>query len=90
MNTPQGTNRQLPGRMTIAEICQAYPDQHVVIGELDYDEQHMTVRSGVVIGHSRIRKEALAMSHPYRLEGGHIALRFTGVIKAPVLPLWYR
>ena len=73
----------LPGpHLTLAEIIQAYPDQHVILGNVDFDRTRMELRGGVVIGHSRSRKEAIAMAEPYRPVGCHTAFYFTGKIRA--------
>ena len=54
-------------RMTVQEVCAAYPNQWVVLGDLDFaDERSLQVRSAVVIGWGDTRRQAVdrAMQAP--------------------------
>jgi len=64
-------------RMTYEEIKKKYPDQWVLIDELEVDDT-LEVVSGVVIAHSPKRDVVDAVSIQ---KAGHLAIRFTGKIK---------
>jgi hypothetical protein len=70
--------------MTWPEIQAAYPDQWVVIGEVDLDPVTSELRSGVVLGSGKTRREPLAQAGP--LNGETRAHYWTGSVRSP----WYR
>lgn len=83
---PRRETHELPPRMTWPEIKAAYPDQWVILGELDSDPVTLQFFSGVVYGHGHTSVEAEAEARP-RLPRGQIsARRFTGRIWLP--PRW--
>lgn len=65
-----------PARMTWEEVKRAYPDEWVILIDLDEDDELPHVRGGVVAGHSRSHNEVLATTS-LRV-GEHWALKFTG------------
>ena len=68
-------------RMTWAEIKLAYPDQWVVLADLDDDPLSIDIRSAVVIGFGRTRRAADDMGGP--MNGQRQARLFTGRLKSP-------
>ncbi len=69
-------NRQ---RLTWAEIRQRYPDEWVALAELDSDLQELEIRSGIVLGHGKSRRELTALSKSAANRGTR-AILFTGEI----------
>ena len=69
-----------PQRMNWTEIKAAYPDQWVVLGDLDSDPVTLQLHSAVVIGCGKTMREANA-SAPGR-EGERTAHYYTGELKS--------
>lgn len=70
--------------MTWDEICQAWPDEYVLLDDLLLDADSNTVRGGRVLSHSSSRKDAFAQAGV--LAGRSWALKWTGRIHVP--PGW--
>ena len=70
------------GRMTWEEVCKAYPDEWVVMNDLDMNRATTTMRSGIVIAHGPNKKEVLASAPRGKPELR--AIRFTGGINVEV------
>jgi hypothetical protein len=75
-----------PGtRLTWNEIQQRYPDQWVVLVDMDYlDDTDLDLRSGIVIGHGARRTDALAQSASPLDRYDGFGLFYTGRIRAPM------
>ena len=71
--------RSEPLRLTWPEIRSAYPDQWVVLGALDADEVSLEVRSAVVRGAGRTRRDA--ESNARRVDGEVTHRKFTGALR---------
>jgi hypothetical protein len=67
--------------MTWAEIKAAYPDQWVVIGDLEMDLETDEFRSGVVLGAGKTRREPEEQAGP--LNGETRARFWTGRMISP-------
>jgi len=48
--------------MTWQDICRAYPEEYVLMTELDYDDATSTLRAATVIAHGKNRDELLAQN----------------------------
>jgi len=73
----------VPRRMTWAEICALYPDEWVVLVDLEHedgDDDDGEVVAGVVVGHSKGHAACLVDSKPLRPPGTNCAHLFTGEI----------
>jgi hypothetical protein len=68
-------------RMTWAEIKAAYPDQWVVIGDLEMDPETSEFRSGAVLGAGKTRREPEGQAGP--LNGETRARFWTGQVRSP-------
>ena len=75
-----------PGmRLTWTEIQRRYPDQWVVLVEMDYfDDTDLDLRSGIVIGHGARRADALVQSASPLDRYDGFGLFYTGRIRAPI------
>ncbi|HEX2572499.1 MAG TPA: hypothetical protein VH877_23330 [Polyangia bacterium] len=63
-------------RMTWEDIKRAYPDEWVLLVDVDADPSIPRVRGGKVAGHSKSRKEVLAST--WLPPGSGWALKYTG------------
>lgn len=79
--------RALSPRMTWPAIKEAFPDQWVVLGELERDPVTLRLVSAVVHGHGRTSAEAEAEARPALAPGEISARRFTGRIRHPFQPV---
>ena len=67
-------------RMTWPEICDAYPDQWVVLGGVHRDTTR-PIDGGVVLGCGRTMRESSARASV--ADGEHVALLYTGRLRSP-------
>ncbi len=73
-----------PERLTWPEICQRYPDEWVMLVDLDEDEDDPAIRSAVVIGHGPSRKALFAATYEsLAARRTTSACRFTGEQRTP-------
>lgn len=69
----------LRDKATWEKIRQEYPDEWVVLTELDADEQTHEVRGGEVMGHGKSKRDLLVRLKP-QLGGKSLAILFTGEV----------
>jgi hypothetical protein len=78
----------LSAPMSWVEICERYPDEWVVLVEIDWvNDTDFDFRSARVAGHGKSRKDPLIQARPLRSlypSRGHF---FTGTPRAPLSPL---
>ena len=76
--------------MTWRQICERYPDEWVVLVEVDWvNDTDFDFRSARVAGHGRTRKEPLVQARPLRGQYPSMGHFFTGRIRAPLVPLLF-
>ena len=76
--------------MTWTQICERYPDQWVVLVEVDWvNDTDFDFRSARVAGHGDTRREPLAQARPLRDRYPSMGHFFTGPIRAPLVPLLF-
>jgi hypothetical protein len=76
--------------MSWKEICERYPDEWVVLVEVDWvNDTDFDFRSARVAGHGRTRKEPLVQARPLRDRYPSMGHFFTGGIHAPLVPLLF-
>lgn len=69
--------------LTWQEICARYPNEWVVLVEIDWiDEDDKDFRSARVAGHGKTRREPLVQARSMWPRYGEIAHFFTGPIRA--------
>lgn len=72
------------GRLTWPAIRRRYPDEWVMLVDLDDDEDDPAIRSAVVIGHGPSRKELFAATQEHiAARCTTSACRFTGEEQVP-------
>ena len=79
--------------LTWAQICDCYPDQWVVLVEVDWvekDEDNLTFEfhSARVAGHGPTRREPLVQARPLRARYQEMGHYFTGQIRPPLCGLF--
>ena len=79
--------------LTWEQICERYPNQWVVLVEVDWvdkDEDNLTFefRSARVAGHGATRREPLVQAQPLRARYPEMGHYFTGRIRAPLCGLF--
>jgi hypothetical protein len=76
-------------RLTWREICARYPNEWVVLVDLEHenDDDDDQIVAGVVLGHSKNRADCLRETKALRPPGTHCAHLYTGEIVAPTLPV---
>lgn len=81
--------RPLAGeRLPWEQICRLYPDAWVMLSAIDKAAQDdLAIRSAVVVGHGRSRKEAFESTREQRAMYPSCACRFTGTPKLPEGPI---
>ena len=72
-----------PLRLTWPEVKLAYPDQWVILTELDKDDVTLEIRTAVVRGHGNTRREAKVSANIPDDDGRPIAQYFTGRMRSP-------
>jgi hypothetical protein len=73
--------------LTWSEICARYPDEWVVLVEVDWvNDTDLDFRSARVADHGKTRKEPLVQARPLQSRYPSMAHLFTGPIRAPSLP----
>ena len=81
---------QLSEPMTWKQICERYADEWVVLVEVDWvNDTDLDFRSARVAGHGKTRKEPLVQARPLGERYPSMAHRFTGKIRAPLVPWLY-
>jgi hypothetical protein len=83
----------LPGisePLTWSEICERYPDEWVVLVEVDWiNDMDLEFRSARVAGHGKRRKDPLEQARPLQPHYSAMAHLFTGRIRLPFPPLLF-
>jgi hypothetical protein len=79
--------------LTWTQICERYPDQWVVLVEVDWvekDEDNLTFEfhSARVATHGSTRREPLMQARPLRARYPEMAHYFTGQLRTPVCGLF--
>jgi hypothetical protein len=79
--------------LTWTQICESYPDQWVVLVEVDWvekDEDNLTFEfhSARVAGHGATRRKPLLQARPQRARYAEMAHYFTGEIRLPLCGLF--
>ena len=70
--------------LTWAEICARYPDQWVVLVDIEWvDEDDRDVRAARVAGHGKTRREPLIQARIAWSRPREIAHLYTGLVRAP-------
>ena len=72
-----------PLRLTWPEVKLAYPDQWVILTELDMDEVTLEIHTAVVRGHGGTRREAKESARIPDEDGRLIAQLYTGRRRSP-------
>ena len=76
--------------LTWEEICLRYPDEWVVLVEVDWlNDTDLDFRSARVAGHGKTRKEPLVQARPLQAQYSTMAHLFTGPVRASSLPLLF-
>jgi hypothetical protein len=76
--------------MTWPDICERYPEQWVVLVEVDWvNDTDFDFRSARVAGHGKTRREPLLQARPLRDRYPSMGHFFTGRIRAPLIPLLF-
>ena len=80
--------------LTWAQICERYPDQWVVLVEVDWvekDEDNLTFEfhSARVATHGPTRREPLMQARPLRARYPEMAHRFTGPVRTPLYGFFF-
>lgn len=66
-------------RLTWAEICQRYPDQHVYLGNVERERANEpAIQTAQVLGAGSTNREALDQAMPWRDHHATFVHRFTG------------
>ena len=74
--------------MTWKQICERYPDEWVVLVEVDWvNDTDFEFQTARVAGHGKTRKEPLIRARPLRDKYESMGHFFTGRIRAPLVPL---
>lgn len=77
--------------MSWSAICDRYPDEWVVLVEIDWiNETDFEFRSARVAGHGKRRKEPLDQARPLRSQYRSMGHFFTGRPSAPFVPLLFK
>jgi hypothetical protein len=71
--------------LTWEEICRRYPDQWVVLVEMDWIEDVDELRTARVAGHGPRRKDPLVQARPLRERHREMGHFFTGRVRASAL-----
>ena len=83
-----GVSPALSEPMTWHEICERYPDEWVVLVEVDWvSDTDFDFRSARVAGHGKTRKEPLEQARPLQSRYPSMGHFFTGPVRAPLFPL---
>ena len=78
-------------RMTWDEICARYPDEYVMLTEIDrIEEGQFAFRSALVLAHARTSKEVCQLTKPIAERFVHFACYYTGRAKAPFPRVMFR
>jgi hypothetical protein len=71
------------------EICERYPDEWVVLVEIDWvNDTDFDFRSARVAGHGKSRKDPLIQARPLHSLYPSMGHFFTGTPRAPLSPLF--
>jgi len=73
----------LPERRSIEDIKRSYPDEWILLGNPERDEQKQALVSGVVLYHSRDKRELAYRDKPLLKEYKRRALFFNRVTPRP-------
>lgn len=85
MREPQPAISPQPERLSWTEICLRYPDEWVVLVEIDReDEDNFEFNTAVVLGHSKGHNEVLRQTRPLLVDVMVSGIYFTGRVRAPV------
>ena len=76
--------------LTWEEICKCYPDEWVVLVEVDWvNDTDFELRSARVVGHGKRRKDPIEQARPLRDRYPSMGHFFTGTSRAPLDPLLF-
>jgi len=90
MNEAQSTASPGPERLTWSEICQRYPDEWVVLVEIEwFDDDNLEFGRAVVLGHAKNSKEVMRQTKPLLAEVMDSGIFFTGRVR-PLPPFFPR
>jgi hypothetical protein len=72
-------------RLGWLEICARYPDEWVVLGDIDWiDVDQGEFRSALVLGHDPQRAAAMAAAAPHLPPGTDFARLYTGEVRGAI------
>jgi hypothetical protein len=90
MSTALAASPSISEPLTWDEICARYPDEWVVLVEVDWvNDTDFDFRSARVAGHGKRRKDPLDQARPLQDRFPSMGHFFTGPICAPLLPLLF-
>ena len=76
--------------LTWREICERYPDEWVVLIEVDWvNDMDLELRSARVAGHGKRRRDPLEQARPLRSRYPSMAHLYTGRVLVPSMPLLF-
>ncbi len=76
--------------LTWQEICDRYPEEWVVLVEIDWvNDRDFEFRNARVAGHGKRRKDPLIQARPLRERYRSMGHFFTGRIRAPLAPMLF-
>src|SRR5215468_3862511 len=83
MQATRTSSQTMSEPLTWAEICVRYPDEWVCLVEVEIDRfvvEDSAIRTARVVGHGKIRQEAVEQAQPWSERYAEIAQEFTGPI----------
>ena len=87
MSDVEGRTADISERMTWSEICLRYPEEWVVLVEIDWvNDTDFDFRSARVAGHGTTRKAPLEQARPLQARYPSMGHFFTGRVRAPITP----
>lgn len=87
MTDAQGDAVDISEPMTWSEICLRYPDEWVVLVEVDWvNDTDFDFRSARVAGHGKTRSAPLEQARPLQARYPSMGHFFTGRVRAPSVP----
>lgn len=90
MSEAPGESLAVSEPLTWSEICERYPEEWVVLIEVDWvNDTDLELRSARVAGHGKRRRDPLEQARPLRSRYPSMAHLYTGRIRAPLVPLMF-
>jgi len=81
------TSDAVSEQMTWSEICGRYPEEWVVLVEIDWvNDTDLDFRSARVAGHGKTRRAPLDQARPLQARYPSMGHFFTGPVRAPTAP----